>query len=258
MDFGALREDMVDGLESDLKAVLESEALGVAMREVPRHEFVPDERSAYADCAHERLGTRILAPRTVARLLEALALALESEGVHSENTTVLVVGAGVGYSAAVIAELVGSRNVHAVDIARPMVVEARENLARAGYEGVLVDRRDGASGLPEYAPFDRILIEAAAVSPPPALIEQLTETGRLVYPHVGPRGQRLVAVDADGERRTFDSVSFKPLLVEGEQFGSVERNRTDREDLEFATQRTAARAGWELDWLEWDGNARRR
>jgi len=247
---------MVDGLESDLKAVLESEALAVAMREVPRHEFVPDERSAYADCAHERRGTRVLAPRTVARLLEALAL--EPEDVHAGNTTVLIVGAGVGYSVAVIAELVGSRNVHAVDIARPMVVEARENLARAGYEAVLVDRRDGASGLPEYAPFDRILIEAAAVSPPAALIEQLTETGRLVYPHVGPRGQRLVAVDADGERRTFDSVSFKPLLVEGEQFGSVERNRTDREDLEFATQRTAARAGWELDWLEWDGNAGRR
>ncbi len=244
MDLGALREDMVDGLEHDTKAVIESNALSVAMREVPRHEFVPDERTAYADCAHERRGTRVLAPQTVARLLDALS-------VEAKAATVLVVGAGVGYTVAVIAELVGSRNVHAVDIAWPMVAEARENLARAGYDGVLVDRRDGSAGLPEYAPFDRILLEAAAIKPPSSLLEQLAPSGRLVYPQLSPNGQRLTAVTAEGETRQFGAVSFKPLLVDGEQSGAIERNRTEREDLEFADQRRDTHTGWELDWLEW-------
>lgn len=242
MELAVLREDMVDGLEHDSKAVLESEAIAVAMREVPRHEFVPDERTAYADRDHEQLGTRVLAPRLAARLLEAL----DPEG------TVLVVGAGVGYTVAVIAELVGGTNVHAVDIARPVVAEARDNLARAGYDGVLVDCRDGARGLPEYAPFDRILIEAAAIEPPHALLDQLADAGRLVYPQADSRGQRLTAVDAGGTTQ-LGTVSFDPLLVEGEQSGAIERNRTEREDREYAHQRMTARAGWELDWLEWDG-----
>ena len=243
MDLAVLREDMVDGLEAPPKDVLDDETLAVAMRDVPRHAFLDDERTAYADREHEALGTRVLAPSTAARLLQALAL--------EDDETVLIVGVGVGYTAAVAAEIVGAANVHAVDISRPLVVEARRNLADAGYGGVLVDCRDGATGLPEYAPFDRILLEAAAVDPPRALREQLADGGHLVFPR-GSQRQRLETVSADGEVEGLEPVSFDPLLVEGEQSGAVERNRTAREDRERAQRRAESRRGWEQDWIEWE------
>ncbi|MDQ2050951.1 protein-L-isoaspartate O-methyltransferase [Natronolimnohabitans sp. A-GB9] len=243
MDPAVLREDMVDGLESPAKDVLDDEAVAVAMRDVPRHEFLEDERSAYADREHDVLGTRVLAPSTVARLLDALELSAGDE--------VLIVGAGVGYTASVTAEVVGETNVHAVDISRPLVAQARQNLARAGYGGVFVDCRDGAAGLPEYAPFDRILLEAAVVDPPRALLEQLTDDGRLVFPR-GTQNQRLETVSPDGDRTRLAAVSFDPLLVEGEQSGAIERNRMAREDRERAMRRAESRRGWEQDWIEWD------
>ena len=245
MDPAVLREDMVDSLASAPKEILEDEAVAVAMQAVPRHEFVEEERAAYEDREHEALGTRVLAPSTAAQLLQALSLDDESE------QSVLIVGAGVGYTAAVAAEVVGDTNVHAIDIARPLVIEARSNLATAGYDGVLVDCRDGADGLPEYAPFDRILLEAAAVDPPRALLEQLTEGGKLVLPR-GSQSQRLEVVSADGERERCEPVAFDPLLVEGEQSGAVERNRTTREDRERAQRRAESRRGWEQDWIEWE------
>ncbi|ELY90238.1 protein-L-isoaspartate(D-aspartate) O-methyltransferase [Natrialba hulunbeirensis JCM 10989] len=243
MDPAVLREDMVDGLESPAKDVLQNETVAVAMRDVPRHEFIDDERTAYADRDHEVLGTRMLSPSTVARFMDALA--------PTAGDAVLVVGAGVGYTAALAAEIAGETNVHAIDIARPLVIEARQNLAGAGYDGVLVDRRDGADGLPEYAPFDRILLEAAVVSPPRALVDQLAPDGRLVYPE-GTQRQRVVAVTGDGDRTEHDAVSLEPLLVEGEQPGTIERNRTAREDREYAQRRAESRRGWEQDWIEWE------
>jgi protein-L-isoaspartate(D-aspartate) O-methyltransferase len=243
MEPAVLRDDMVDSLEHEAKGVVRSDRLSVAMRAVPRHEFVTDERAAYADTAHERLGTRVLAPSTAARLLEAL----ETEAGDS----VLVVGAGVGYTAAVLAEVAGEANVHAIDITRRLVLDARENLANAGYDGVLVDCRDGADGLPEYAPFDCILLEAAAVRPPNALLDQLADGGRLVMP-MGAKQQTLTAIE-DGDSTSLGSVAFSPLLVEGEQSGAIERNRTAREDRELARRETESRRGWEQDWIDWDG-----
>ena len=224
MDPAVLRDDMVDSLEHESKGCVRTTRVSAAMRAVPREAFVPEERGAYADRPFERFGTRVLAPSTAARLVEALEV--------EADDSVLVVGAGVGYTAAVLAELTGQRNVHAVDITRRLVVDARRNLAEAGYDGVLVDRRDGADGLPEYAPYDRILLEAAAISPPAALLDQLADDGRLVMPQ-GTGEQTLV-------------------VVEGEQPDTVERNRTRREDREFARRDAQARTGWEQDWIEWD------
>lgn len=243
MDPAVVREDMVDGLEHESKGTVESEAVSVAMRTVPRQPFVADDAAAYADRSFEHRGTRVLAPSTVARLVEALA--------PESDDSVLVVGAGVGYTAAVCAEIVGQRNVHAIDIARRLVVDARHNLARAGYGGVLVDRRDGARGLPEYAPFDRILVEAAAVRPPRALTDQLRDGGRLVFP-LGSHDQSLVAVEAGAVTERFGPVRFAPMLVKGEQSNTVERNRTVREDREHARATAERRTGWEHDWIDWD------
>ena len=259
MDLAVLRDDMVDSLQHEAKGVVESDAVNIAMRTVPRHEFVDVEAEAYADKALEHRGTRVLSPSTVARLLEALRAGV--------GDSVLVVGAGVGYTAAVLAEIVGEANVHAVDITRALVYDARRNLADAGYGGVFVDCRNGADGLREYAPFDRILLEAAAVAPPRALVSQLAEGGRLVMPR-GAREQSLVAVekrDADGGSSASDRaspgeivehhgpVAFSPMLVEGEQAGAIERNRTAREDREHAVRNAHARRGWEQEWIDWDG-----
>lgn len=244
MDPAVLREDMVDSLEHEAKAALDTERVALAMRDVPREPFVGDERVAYADRATEIDGTTVLAPSTAARLLDAL----DARKDHS----VLVVGAGVGYTAAVLAEITGQENVQAVDIDRNMVHTARQTLAETGYGGVLVDRRDGSRGLPEYAPFDRILVEAAAVRPPRALLEQLSDRGRLVMP-IGAGGQTLTAFDSTGEAvERICPVAFRPLLIEGQQPGRLERNRTEREDREFAQRDAQRRHGWEREWIDWE------
>ena len=256
MQLATLRDDMVSGLEHPAKGVLGSEAVGVAMRDVPRHDFidVPTPEAAYQDRSYDHRGTTVLAPSTAARLLTAL------DPAHGDD--VLVVGAGVGYTVAVCAEIAGPERVTAVDLSRPLVYDARSNLSRTGYGAVLVDRRDGAAGVPEYAPYDRILLEAAAVRPPQALLDQLAPGGRLVMP-LGTGDQDLVAVEStaapETERRPeptvaerFGPVRFRPLLVEGEEAGSVERNRTHRENREMAERAAESSRGWEQEWIDWD------
>ncbi len=251
MEPAVLRDDMVASLEHEMKGLVRSDHVGLALRTVPRHEFVPidADEGAYSDQSFDHRGTRILAPSIVARLLEVLDV--------REDDSVLVVGAGVGYTSAVLAEIVGEHNVHAIDIARTIVYEARQNLESAGYGGVLVDCGDGADGLPEYAPFDRILVEAAAIDPPRTLVSQLSPDGRLVLP-LGSGTQRLVAVEPTDSgtpeiAEEFGTTAFAPLLVDGEQSDTVERNRTDREDREFAERHAQTRRGWEHEWIDWDG-----
>ena len=270
MDEAALRADMIEGLEHRLGEPLGGAVLS-ALQAVPRKAFVDD--APYADRASEAVGTRALAPTTVARLLTALDA--------TAGDDVLVVGAGVGYTSAALAEIAGARHVHAVDIDRRAVHLARSNLADAGYDAVLVDCRDGAQGVPEYAPYDRILLEAAVVTPPRALCgDQLAADGRLVYPR-GAGDQTIVAVErrTDAERRPAEGAGapaedagapaeesapdgfhtvetggparLRPMLVDGEQAG-VERNRTRREDAELARQGQRARHGWEQEWIDWE------
>ncbi|ELZ94805.1 protein-L-isoaspartate(D-aspartate) O-methyltransferase [Haloferax mucosum ATCC BAA-1512] len=241
MDNSVLREDMVDGLEQSLGPL--PEAVGLALRSVPRHEFVTDSPYQNRPTEHRETNTTILSPTTVARLLAAFD--------PQPEDNVLVVGAGVGYTAAVLAEIVGDSRVHAVDITRRLVYEARENLQRAGYGGVLVDCRDGADGLAEYAPFDGILVEASAVEPPRTLLAQLEDGGRLVMPK-GVGEQTLVAIEDGDVAETFGPLSFKPLLVDGEQTGSIVRNRTRREDPEYEGRGWHAGHGWEQEWIDWE------
>jgi len=247
-DPAGLRGEMVDSLVHESKALVESDRVEEAMRTVPRHEFVDEEHRAYLDQSFEFRGATILSPSTVAWLVEALDA--------GPGDDVLVVGAGVGYTAAVLAAIGDGQRVHAVDIDRALVLTARENLDRAGYGDVLVDCRDGADGLPGYAPFDRVLVEAAAVRPPRALLDQLAPGGRLVMP-LGVADQQLAVVEADeaGEWSVVEEhgpAAFAPLLVEGEQHGAVERNRTEREERERADRWAQSRTGWEQDWIDWD------
>jgi protein-L-isoaspartate(D-aspartate) O-methyltransferase len=130
------------------------------------------------------------------------------------DATVLEIGTGSGYQAAVLAELV--QNVYTMEIVEPLAVSAKERLARLGYGNVEVKFADGYYGWPEKGPFDAIIVTAAASHIPPPLIEQLRPGGRLVVP-VGARFsvQHLLLVrKLDDERmqvRQILPVRFVPL-----------------------------------------------
>jgi len=146
-----------------------------ALRAVPRHAFVPaSERAhAYEDRAlpigH---GQTISQPYVVALMTELAAL--------RPGARVLEVGTGSGYQAAVLAELAGS--VYTIEIVAPLARRAAAVLERLGHRSVHVRTGDGYRGWPEAAPFDAILVTAAAPRVPPALLEQLAPDGRLVIP----------------------------------------------------------------------------
>ena len=182
-----------------------------AMERVPRELFVHGEERgrAYADAAlpigHEQT---ISQPYMVARICEVLAL--------TGRERVLDVGTGSGYQAAVLAELAG--DVHTIERIPELAIEARENLAAAGYERVEVHVGDGSVGLPEHAPFDAIAVAAAAPSLPQPLYEQLEPRGRLAVPIGGRWGQRLELIVRSPEGpAVIRSVPcrFVPLVGEG-------------------------------------------
>jgi protein-L-isoaspartate(D-aspartate) O-methyltransferase len=177
-----------------------------ALREVERHLFVPSASAseAYADhplpIGH---GQTISQPYIVAFMTEALGL--------RGGETVLEVGTGSGYQAAVLARI--AAHVHTIEIVEPLAAEARERLARLGYSNVQVRAGDGYLGWPEAAPFDGIMVTAAAPRIPEPLKTQLKDGGRLVIP-VGEEFQELVVVTRRGaafEERRVLPVRFVPM-----------------------------------------------
>jgi protein-L-isoaspartate(D-aspartate) O-methyltransferase len=150
-----------------------------AMRKVPRHLFVPPQmvHDAYADyplpIGH---GQTISQPYIVAFMTEALGL--------RGGETVLEVGTGSGYQAAVLAEI--AARVYTIEIVAPLADESRERLARLGYGNVEVRAGDGYQGWPERAPFDAVIVTAAAPRVPEPLKEQLKDGGRLAEERVMP------------------------------------------------------------------------
>jgi protein-L-isoaspartate(D-aspartate) O-methyltransferase len=169
-----------------------------AMRTVPRHEFVRpgDSRRAYADqpipIGH---GQTISQPYIVALMTEYLEL--------QPDHNVLEVGTGSGYQAAVCAEL--AREVYTIEIIDELAKSAKERLKDLGYPNVSVKAADGYFGWPEHAPFDAIIVTAAAGLVPPPLIEQLKPNGRMILPLGSPYGSQtlvLITKDDKGEVRS--------------------------------------------------------
>jgi protein-L-isoaspartate(D-aspartate) O-methyltransferase len=205
----AERERMV-AEQIEARGVEDPRLLG-AMRRVPRHEFVPPavRDDAYADRALPiRHGSQISQPYIVAVMTELAAL--------PEHGRVLEVGTGSGYQAAVLAEL--GADVYSIEIVEPLAREARDTLRRLGYGEVHVRAGDGYAGWKEAAPFDAILITAAAPRVPPALVEQLRPGGRLVMPEGETGGAQELMVytrTEDGvEARRIFSVRFVPMTGE--------------------------------------------
>ena len=177
-----------------------------AMRKVPRHEFVPGEFRARAHedrplpIGHEQT---ISQPYIVAFMTEALGL--------RGGESVLEVGTGSGYQAAVLAEI--AARVYTIEIVAPLAERARADLARLGYRNVHVRAGDGYLGWPEAAPFDAIIVTAAAPRIPEPLKAQLKDRGRLVIP-VGEDDQSLVVITRTGDQfveQTVLPVRFVPM-----------------------------------------------
>lgn len=178
-----------------------------AMRTVPRHEFVPEAHrsSAYADRPIPiGFGQTISQPYIVARMTELLEVQREH--------TVLEIGTGSGYQAAVLSVL--ARQVYSIELTPELAVSAAAKLRQLEYRNVTVRQGDGYAGWPEKAPFDRIIVTAAPPELPQVLIDQLKRGGRLVAP-VGTGYQELVVVDKlpDGTVRTTPDIPvlFVPM-----------------------------------------------
>jgi protein-L-isoaspartate(D-aspartate) O-methyltransferase len=195
-------------LMRELRPHVADERVLAAIAEVPRDRFVPPH---LREDAWENIplpigaGQTISQPLVVARMCELLAL--------RGDETVLDVGTGSGYHAALLARL--AAHVYSIEVHEKLSRMAAANLAAAGVENVTLAVGDGRAGLPERAPFDAINIAAAAGgSIPPALADQLAEGGRLVAP-VANGEQRLVVAHrtADGVTlRRLERVRFVPLV----------------------------------------------
>ena len=186
---------------------ISSSAVLSAMRKVPRHRFVPEDVRPFA--YEDRplpigQGQTISQPFIVAYMTEALKL--------SPEHTVLEIGTGSGYQAAVLAEI--AREVLSLEIVPDLADSARRALAETGYERVTVRTGNGYLGWPERAPFARIIVTAAPPDIPPALVSQLAPGGIMVLP-VGTDRQALTVVtksDTGITQQTTIPVRFVPMV----------------------------------------------
>lgn len=201
------RARMVERLRS--QGIQDSAALA-AMMLVPRHLFVEEglAYSAYDDTALP-IGFQqtISQPYVVARMIELLRAG------RGELGRTLEIGAGCGYQAAVLSSI--ATEVYAVERIRPLLDKARANLRPLRLANVRLKHADGNLGLPEAAPFDSIIVAAAAIGVPKALKEQLAPGGRLIIP-VGGNEQRLLLIERQGSvfrESGYEAVRFVPLLA---------------------------------------------
>lgn len=181
-----------------------------AFRMVPRHQFVPQESRhlAYADGPLPIGQSQTISQPYIVALMTQL-LGLDGDEV------VLEIGTGSGYQAAILAYLTGE--VHTIERHEELAASAASSLYALGYENIHVHVADGTLGLSDYAPYDGILVTAAAPSVPQPLLNQLKEGGRLVLP-VGGRGAQFLECwqrkGSDFECNQIAPVAFVPLIGE--------------------------------------------
>jgi protein-L-isoaspartate(D-aspartate) O-methyltransferase len=215
--YTAERAAMVDYLKdfaqaSELGKQQLDPAVMAAMRQVPRHLFVP---MWLRDQAYENHplpighGQTISQPYIVALMTDLLNV--------DRGDVVLEVGTGSGYQAAVLAEL--AKHVYTIEIVKPLAKQATERLAQLGYDNVTTRIGDGYHGWEEHAPFEAIMVTAGADHVPPPLIRQLKPGGKMIIPvDTGPFTQDLLLVEKTSpgtvETRQILPVRFVPLTGE--------------------------------------------
>jgi protein-L-isoaspartate(D-aspartate) O-methyltransferase len=181
-----------------------------AMARVPRHEFVPVELQPYA---YEDTPVPIGFEKTISQpfMVAVMTDLLELQ----PDETVLEIGTGLGYQAAVLAELAGT--VYSVEVIDDLARRAVQRLKRQGYTNVEVRVGNGYSGWPEHAPFDKVIVAAAPDLIPPPLIYQLKIGGRMVIPVGLPDAQQLVVAEKDlnGRITTKQIMPVRFSLLEG-------------------------------------------
>jgi len=225
-DFAAMREAMLETIAIHARLAEPhtgrgtiSEAVLEAMRAVPRHAFVPFEIQPFAYLDRPLpigCGKTISQPYIVALMTDLLEVAPEH--------TVLEVGTGLGYQAAVLAQL--AERVFSVEMIDELADEAKRRLADFRFKGLKTRLGDGARGWPEHAPFDRIMVTAAPELVPPALLGQLKRGGRMVIPAGIADAQKLMLVTKDAGGR----IEMKEILAV--RFSELESEDDDRPRLE--------------------------
>jgi len=218
--FAAPRRAMVAAVATEVlwtnrylgKTALDARVIA-ALGQVPRHEFVPP---GMRDQAYENRPLPIGYHQTIS---QPYMVAIMTDLLHPKSSDrVLEIGTGSGYQAAVLSPLVAQ--VYSVETVPQLATEAAERLRRLGYANVELREGDGYLGWPDKAPFDGIIVTAAAPELPEALVRQLAPGGRLIIP-LGPRGgeQALFVVrkDSDGtiDRRPVLPVAFVPMVPGG-------------------------------------------
>ncbi len=188
------------------------EKLLTAMRKVPRHEFVADK---YNDLAYNDSpllighGQTISQPYIVAYMTEMLKL--------TDSDTVLEIGTGSGYQAAVLAEM--AAHVYTIEIIQQLGLQAEKVLKSLGYDNVTVKIGDGYQGWPEFGPFDAIILTASPKKIPQPLLNQIKNGGRLIAP-VGDKYQELILItriNDNYKRKRLIPVRFVPMTGAAQQ-----------------------------------------
>jgi protein-L-isoaspartate(D-aspartate) O-methyltransferase len=209
LDFELERKKLIDSLMRR-KYISKPEVVS-AMMKVQRHIFVPKEieRYAYNDSPQKiGSGQTISAPHMVGIMAEKLDL--------KPGHSVLEIGGGCGYHAAVVAEIVGEQgHVYSIELIKTLADWAQNNIKKCNLdERVTIIQGDGGLGLPEYAPYDRIYVTAASPEVPSTLIEQLKEKGKLLIPSGGRHFQTLIYCEKRGKKvikKDYGGCVFVPL-----------------------------------------------
>jgi len=198
------RARMVERLR---KQGIRDEVVLTAIAEVPRHIFVEEALAsrAYEDVALPLgYGQTISSPYTVARMLELLRGGRKIQRA-------LEIGTGCGYQAAILSHL--AQEVYTLERVVPLAIKARVRLRDLGINNVRVRQADGFAGFPDAAPFDSIIVAAAATHVPQALLEQLAVGGRMVLP-MGAHEQHLRVVERNAQsysESVLETVKFVPM-----------------------------------------------
>jgi protein-L-isoaspartate(D-aspartate) O-methyltransferase len=213
---GILRRQMVEVIE--IHTDLMSEELGkptldervlAAMLRVPRHLFAPEP---LASLAYQDMPLPIGFDKTIS---QPFIIALMTDLLAPDpSDVVLEIGTGLGYHAAILAELV--TQVWSVEIVEEFANEAERRLHQLGYLNIGIRIGNGSRGWAEHAPYDQILLTAAAEQPPQALLEQLKPGGRMVLPMGPVEAQRLTVIDMDagGHTRVRKLIPVRFTLLE--------------------------------------------